>query len=154
MIQIARLGTFPEILHLLTDMLATEHGLVYDLIGLALFSSATGHFIAHHASRDHKIIYTYDGIANGGVPIVEQKATFHTHVSGKKIKIPAGYSIYQAFYHLHGGTNVQKMFYELRTKDLDEILDLQLIHPDGNKLPSITHQSEQLVKLNERFCST
>lgn len=144
---------FPETLYPLTETLATEHGIAYDLIGLALYSSTKSHFIARHASGDHKLIYTYDGIANGGVPIIEQKATFHTHVSGKKIKIPAGYSVYQAFYYLRGGINAQKKFYELRIKDLDNILNLQLVHPNPNKLPSITYRSDQFVKLDKKFCS-
>ena len=105
-------------------MLATEDGIAYNLIGLALFSSTKDHFIARHASGNCKLIYTYDGIANGGVPTIEPKATFHTHVSGKKIKIPAGYSVYQAFYYLQGGTRAQKRFYELHIKDLDDLLNL------------------------------
>lgn len=148
-----RVWDFPETLYPLTETLASDHGVAYDLIGLALFSSTMGHFIARHASGDHKLIYTYDGIENGGVPIIEQKATFRTHVSGKKIKIPAGYSVYQAFYYLRGGANAQKMFYELRIKDLLGDLNLQVVRSDPNKLPSITYQSNQLVKLDKNFCS-
>ena len=132
-----RVWDFPETLYPLTEMLAIEDGIAYNLVGLALFSSTKDHFIARHASGDRKLIYTYDGIANRGVPTIEPKATFRTHVSGKEIKIPAGYSVYQAFYYLRGGTRAQKRFHELCVKDLDDLLNLRLVYPDPNKLPSI-----------------
>ena len=54
--------------------------------------------------------------------------------------------------YLRGGTRAQKRFYELHIKDLDDLLNLQLIHPDPNKLPSITYQSDELIKLDKKLC--
>ena len=62
---------FPETLNPLDQMAATDHGIVYDLVGLALLSPGSRHFIARHASHNKKIIYTYDGMVHKSIPVVK-----------------------------------------------------------------------------------
>lgn len=140
---------FPETLHPLTKEEAADHGLEYTLVGLALVSTTltTAHFLARHSSADHKTIYTYDGLAHKGMTVVEQNATFQTHVAGKNIKIPEGYIVYQAFYHLRGGLQAQRMFYEIRTKALQDLLNISFSKPDPYQIPQIAYQANDLVRL-------
>jgi len=139
---------FPETLNPLDQTAATDHGIVYDLVGLALLSPGPKHFIARHASRDKKIIYTYDGMVHKGIPVVEQEATFKSHVSGKNIKLPNGFIVYQAFYHLRGSIRAQKRFSELRTEALQEHYNVLITQSNPNALPSITLQSDEFVRLD------
>lgn len=59
---------FPPSLFLGTEADANTHGLVYDLVCLALINEAGNYFIAHYASDNKSIIYTYDDMRNKGVP--------------------------------------------------------------------------------------
>ncbi|KAF8160154.1 hypothetical protein BJ912DRAFT_936174 [Pholiota molesta] len=142
---------FPAALYPATKTLATKNGLVYDLIGLVLFSKTASHFIARYASIDKKTIYTYDGLAHNGIPIIERNTTFATHLSGQNIEIPNGYSIYEAFYYLRGGFKAQKLFYEKRTNDLTKCLSLRVLPTSSGptSLPSIVFQAEHLSKLDQ-----
>jgi hypothetical protein len=141
---------FPEKLYpLVPEPKASELGLIYDLVGLVLFSKSKSHFIARYASPDQATIYTYDAMANGGFPIIETKADFSTHVAGKKIALPKGYSVYQAFYNLHGGRQAQQIFYDQRTQALSDKHHLKFVPSITSQFPPrILYQSETLSKLD------
>jgi hypothetical protein len=105
-------------LTVLTKSAAEKDGLIHDLVGLALIGHSGTHFIARHASRDHSVIYTYDGMKNGGFCMEEPNAKFATHVSGNKIQLPTGFKVWAAFYHLRGGSNAQDKFFETQKHSL------------------------------------
>ena len=74
--------------------------------------------------------------------------TFKSHVSGKNIKLPNGFTIYQAFYHLRGSIRAQQQFYELHTEALQEHYNVLITQSNPNELPSITLQSDEFVCLD------
>jgi hypothetical protein len=149
---------FPEMLYPLDETAAADCGVVYDLVGHVLFSPGLNHFTARYASPNQTTIYTYDGmfIQKGGgakgIPMVEQNATFQSHVAGNNISLPPGFFVYQAFYNLRAGLKAQHQFYKLRTKALQEYFDIHLSQPNLNELPSMTLQSNELIRLNPTLC--
>ncbi|KAG5645384.1 hypothetical protein DXG03_006337 [Asterophora parasitica] len=92
-----------------TQSAANDHGVIYDLVGFALFSK--GHFIAHYISGTDGV-YTHDGTTNGGRPIRNNQETLSSQ------SLPEGYQVHAVFYRLRGGVNAQAKFYELRTTHL------------------------------------
>ena len=61
----APVWSFPLTLQPLTKTLAKKHGLVYNLVGLAMLSASRNHFISRYASSDLADIFTYDGHLSG-----------------------------------------------------------------------------------------
>ncbi|KAF4620872.1 hypothetical protein D9613_000021 [Agrocybe pediades] len=122
-----------------------DEGIVYDLIGLALLDPSSEHFIARYADEDRKTIYTYDGMKHGGKPVIEENASFETHVSGRRPNIPKGYRVYAAFYHLRGGIAAQKEFFEIRTKQISKKFSIEILGDIYQ--PVATLKSKELVQL-------
>ena len=79
---------------------AKNFGVIYDLVGFTLVNNEGTHFTARYASHNRKKVYTYDGLMHKGYPLEEHPATFRTHMSGHNVKLPEGFSIWQAYYHL------------------------------------------------------
>jgi hypothetical protein len=61
---------------------------------------------------------------NNGIPIQELGATFSSHMSGKKVSLPSGSTIYQVFYLLRGGLDTQDIFFDMRKKSLSDKLGI------------------------------
>ena len=146
----SKVWNFLETLLPLTETEAHEHGLQYELVGLALLSTGDGaaHFLARHASADHRKIYTYDGLSHGGLTIVERKAKFQTHVAGKKVKIPEGFVVYQAFYHLRGGLKAQAAFSGIRAQAIREAFKLSVTQSSHSNPMAVKYDGEDLISLD------
>jgi len=141
---------FPPTLLPSTEALADAHGLIYDLIGLALINRAGNHFIARYASDDKSVIYTYDGISNNGVPIQENSASLNTHIFGKDISLPRGFLVYQVFYLLRGGAVAQDQFFELQTAELSRKFGFQFSTDTLDTLFSMTFQDDEYELLDNK----
>lgn len=62
---------FPPTLTPDSNVLAESHGLIYDLVGLALTNLEGNHFVARYASIDQRTVYTYDDMKHKGYPVEE-----------------------------------------------------------------------------------
>jgi hypothetical protein len=138
---------FPSMLFPHTQSAANSHGLVYDLMGLALTNEDGNHFIARYASDNKKVIYTYDDLANNGHPIREKPTRFDTHVAGKHVDLPQSFVVYQAFYLLRGGAVAQDLFFQVRTAALAKKFNLRFSTNNLDRLFSMTYHSDQFVEL-------
>ncbi|KAF8194528.1 hypothetical protein BJ912DRAFT_1057013 [Pholiota molesta] len=127
---------FPE-----TEETASSHGLIYDLVGLALFRDSDHHFTAQHFSKDHTKIFTYDGMVFQGSPSIEDGAFSPQH------SIPKGFRVSAVFYHLRGGWNAQQHFYTLRRSQCDTQYNLSLSGATLDILPSGTYNDPTLKKM-------
>jgi hypothetical protein len=139
---------FPPTLLPVTEADADSHGLIYDLVGLALVNRWGNHFIARYASPDKSVIYTYDGNANEGFPIREDSASFRTHMSGRKIKLPNNYLVYQVLYRLRGGATAQDQFFRLQTAELSRRFGFQFSTKNLNTLFSVTYHDDKYTQLD------
>jgi hypothetical protein len=132
---------------------AKKFGVIYDLIGYTLVNVEGTHFTARYISHDRKKIYTYDSLKHGGHPYEEQNATFKTHITGRNVKLPEGFAIWQAYYHLRGGLNGQRKFYETRTKQYASQYNLYFSEATLDKLPTVSYRHEGLHEMpaKDRF---
>ncbi|KAF5378138.1 hypothetical protein D9615_007524 [Tricholomella constricta] len=124
-------------------------GIIYDLVGLALVNRAEDHFIARYSSKDQQVIYTYDGMKNGGFSIQEPGALFSTHLAGKNVSLPDGYDTHQAFYHLRGGLKAQAEFYRLQTDTYREKFDLAFFPRILVSSFSVTYTGKDMQPMNK-----
>ncbi|EDR15479.1 uncharacterized protein LACBIDRAFT_321327 [Laccaria bicolor S238N-H82] len=138
---------FPSTLLPHTQSAANSHGLVYDLMGLALTNEDGNHFIARYASDNKKVIYTYDDLMNNGHPIRDKPASFDTHVAGKHVDLPQNFVVYQAFYLLRGGAVAQDLFFQVRTAALAKKFNLRFSTNNLDRLFSTTYHLDQFVEL-------
>ena len=125
---------------------AKRKGITYDLIGLGFFSKASSHFIARYADNDSSQIYTYDGMKNDGNAIsdADPDAELATHIQiASRIQatsnIPPTYLPSLAIYHLRGGVDAQRAFYETQTKYCGEMFNLIFSPTDLSTLPDVTY---------------
>ena len=123
---------------------AKNFGIIYDLVGFTLVNNKGTHFTARYTSHDRKKVYTYDVLMHKGYPLEEHPATFKTHMSGRNIKLPEGFSIWQAYYHLRGGLKAQMKFFKMRTKEYTSKYHL---HFSEKTLPTISYHCEGLQEM-------
>lgn len=135
---------FPGTLTPLTKTLAKKEGLIYDLVGMGLFSQDKTHFITRYASKSRSDIYTYDGMKSGGHTLRMEKGKFANHISGDTQGFPDGYSITAAVYHLRGGPQAQRAFLDVRRKEFSKRYDLVVSGEDLSTLPSVTYSGDLL----------
>jgi hypothetical protein len=133
-----------------SNVLAESHGLIYDLVGLALTNLEGNHFVARYASIDQRTVYTYDDMKHKDYPVEELGARFSTHISGNNIHLPDGFVVYQVFYLLRGGTKAQDKFFELRTSTLTDKFNFRFSTSNLDKVFSMTYQSNDFVKLDSK----
>ena len=141
---------FPRTLTPDSDFSAKNHGLIYDLVGLALINLEGNHFTARYASNDQGTIYTYNDMEHKGYPVEEPGARFSTHMSGHNIHLPDGFVVYQVFYLLRGSAKAQDKFFDLRTSALANRFNLQFSTSNLDKLFSMTYNSTEFVKLESK----
>jgi hypothetical protein len=141
---------FPPVLIPEAEHFGESHGLIYDLVGLALNNLEGNHFIARYASIDQRTVYTYDDMEHKGYPVEELGARFSTHISGKNIDLPEGFVVYQVFYLLRGGRKAQDKFFELQTSALTDKFNFHFSTSNLDKLFSVTHQSDEFAKLESK----
>ncbi|KAF8956646.1 hypothetical protein BDZ97DRAFT_1925337 [Flammula alnicola] len=141
---------FPPTVFPDTQSSADTHGLVYDLVGLALTNVEGNHFIARYASDDKMVIYTYDDMKNNGYPTREDPASFGTHMSGKEVKLPRGFVVYQVFYLLRGGADAQDRFFQLQTAALTCKFGFQFSTNNLDTLFSMTYHDDDFIELENK----
>ncbi|KAF8962433.1 hypothetical protein BDZ97DRAFT_1759284 [Flammula alnicola] len=141
---------FPPTVFPDTQSSADTHGLVYDLVGLALTNVEGNHFIARYASDDKMVIYTYDDMKNNGYPTREDPASFGTHMSGKEIKLPRGFIVYQVFYLLRGGADAQDRSFQLQTAALTRKFGFQFSTNNLDTLFSMTYHDDDFIELENK----
>ena len=129
---------------------AKKFGIIYDLVGFILVNTQGTHFTARYASHNQKIIYTYDSLVHEGYPLEEQAASFQTHIVGHDVELPEGFAIWQAYYHLRGGLNAQRKFFEIRTTEYTSKYHLHFSEKTLDNLPTVSYsykgQREMPVK--------
>jgi len=121
---------------------AKKFGMIYDLVGFTLVNTQGTHFTARYTAHNRKIIYTYDSLVHKGYSLEEQAATFQTHIVGHDVKLPEGFAIWQAYYHLHGGLKAQKKFFEIRTKEYASKYHLHFSEKTLDNLPTVSYHYE------------
>ena len=126
---------------------AKNFGVIYDLVGFTLVNNEGTHFTARYASHNRKKVYTYDGLMHKGYPLEEHPATFRTHMSGRNVKLPEGFSIWQAYYHLRGGLKAQMKFFEMRTKEYTSKYHLRFSEKTLDNLPTVSYHCEGLQEM-------
>jgi hypothetical protein len=131
---------------------AKHFDVIYDLVGFVLVNTKGNHFIARYSSHNQKIIYTYDSLTHKGYPLEDKKATFHTH-TGRNIKLPKGFIIWQAYYCLRGGLMAQKKFFEIRTKEYASKYHLYFSEKNLNDLSTVSyhHESQHEMPAKDRI---
>lgn len=118
-----------------------ESGIIYDLVGYFLVNYKCSHFTARYVCQnDTTTIYTYDSMWHKGYPIIEKNATFDTHMAGWDIILPDVFTIWEAFYHLHGGLAAQKKFYKTQIEEYQYCFSLSFSEPNLDKLPHVSFQ--------------
>ena len=129
---------------------AKKFGVIYDLVGYVLVNTEGTHFTARYSSHNRKTIYTYDSLAHKGYPLEEQGASFQNHMVGPNIKLPKGFTIWQAYYRLRGGLKAQKKFFEIRTKEYTSKYHLHFSEKTLDDLSTVSYhyegQHEMLAK--------
>jgi hypothetical protein len=129
---------------------AKKFGVIYDLIGYTLVNVQGTHFTARYISHDRKKVYTYDSLKHGGHPYEERNATFKTHISGRSVNLPEGFAVWQAYYHLRGGLDAQRKFYETRTQQYATQYHLYFSEATLDKLPTVSYRQEGLHEMPAR----
>jgi hypothetical protein len=125
----------------------SESGVIYDIVGYILIDDKRSHFTARYTCpNDMATIYTYDSMRHNGYPIIEKDATFDTHMTGRDIVLPDGFTIWEAFYRLRGGLTAQDRFYETRIKKYQDRYNLSFSEPN---LENPAHVSIQHVSYKE-----
>jgi len=130
-----------------------ESVIIYDLVGYVLINYEHSHFAVRYiCSNDSATIYTYDSMRHKGYPIIEKKATFNTHMVGRDIILPDGFTIWEAFYHLRGGLAAQDKFYKTRIEEYQDCFSLSFSEPNLDKLPHalLQHASYKEMQKNDR----
>ncbi|KAF5379467.1 hypothetical protein D9615_006598 [Tricholomella constricta] len=100
-------------------------------------------------TEDQQVIYTYDGMKNGGFSIQEPGALFSTHLAGKNVSLPDEYDTHQAFYHLRGGLKAQAEFYRLQTDTYREKFDLVFFPQKLVSSFSVTYTGKDMQPMNK-----
>ena len=132
---------FPETLTPLTKTLAKKEGVIYDLVGFGLLSQSAQHYTARYALKSPPEVFFFNGMKNGGYTLLEEGASFATHVAGKTQNFPDGYSVETAIYHLRGGSKAQDIFYKIRSELYRKRfkLDVSGLTPDYSTLPKCSY---------------
>ncbi|KAF9459978.1 hypothetical protein BDZ94DRAFT_1311935 [Collybia nuda] len=116
---------FPKTLRPLTQEAKLIDGVVYDVVGRALFNPESQHFTARF-SPDKVTVYHYDGMKHGGDSIRDNDMRIITHLAG-----PAQLDLKKTHtravvYHLRGGTMAQERFTRDQTLKIEEEFPIQL----------------------------
>ena len=145
---------FPPTISPDSQKAARIFGVIYDLVGFVLINTEGTHFTARYSSHNQKIIYTYNSLAHKGYPLEEQAASFQTHIAGptSNIKLPKGFTIWQAYYRLRGGLKAQKKFFEIRTKEYTSKYHLYFSEETLDNLSSVSyhHQGQYEMPAKDR----
>ena len=135
---------------MITKTEAKRKGITYDLIGLAFFSKVSQHFIARYVDKDSSQIYTYDGMKDKGnaIPDSEPDTELATHIQvANRIQatsnIPPTYVPSLAIYHLRGGAEAQKAFYQSQTKVCEKMYKLRFSTDEPSTLPDVTYCGQE-----------
>ena len=143
---------FPPTISPDSQKAAKNFGIIYDLVGFVLINTKGTHFTARYSSHNRKIIYSYDSLAHKGYPLEEQAASFQTHIVGPNIKLPKGFTIWQAYYCLRGGLKAQKKFFEIRTKEYASKYHLYFSEKTLDNLSTVSyhHQGQHEMPAKDR----
>lgn len=141
----------------ITKTEAKRKGITYDLVGLGFFSRSSSHFIARYDDKKSSQIYTYDSMKNNGnaIPDPETDAELATHIQvANRIQatnnIPPTYVPSLAIYHLRGGVDAQKFFYQNQTKTCSKTYHLQFSSTDElSTLPDVTYCGQDCPIMSE-----
>jgi len=87
---------------------------------------------------------------NDGRITIEPNASMETHLSGNHVKLPHGFRVYAAVYHLRGGVASQDEFFATRKLELDVMLNIDITSADLDTLPSIEYSGENVVELDAK----
>jgi len=134
---------FPKTLLPSTKQMADEIGLIYDLVGLALFSPGGSHFVARYISQDHSAIFDYDGMQHNGSPVLNKTAKIGTDITRN---LPQGFHVHQALYRLRGGVKAQDQFFQIQCQAYEEKFNLQMSSKLVDVLPAVSYMGDDLVK--------
>ncbi|KAF9552882.1 hypothetical protein CPC08DRAFT_767975 [Agrocybe pediades] len=122
--------------------------IVYDLFALALTNGT--HFIARYFSLDHSAVYTYDGMKNKGIPVIEPFVVKQDPMFGPNLSLPVGYTVHQVFYSLRGGLKTQEAFFKERVEHYSTLFNLRFSTDSLNKLPTILYAGSDLNVMDEK----
>lgn len=123
-----------------TKRQAGHKGMIYDLVGLAFFSSTQSHYIARYATDNNSKIYTYDGMRNGGYAVLEENAKFSTYIAGQAhLNIPRSYTPSAAIYRLRGGADAQDALFKIRTRTCSKAFNLKFSTTNLSTLPDVSY---------------
>ncbi|KAF5323682.1 hypothetical protein D9619_012867 [Psilocybe cf. subviscida] len=124
---------------------------LYELVGLGLFSEKGEHFRARYLSADKSKVYTYDGAWKdqrvSGIPRLEEDASPATHFYGRDIDLPPGWRVVFAVYHLHGGSHTQEKFFKHRIVDIVQRYSLEFTDVSLNQNVSISLDDRTLERM-------
>ncbi|KAH7907178.1 hypothetical protein BJ138DRAFT_1014934 [Hygrophoropsis aurantiaca] len=115
----------PRRLYPLSQGAAKSHGVVYEIVGLALFSPERAHFTARYTPNGRQI-FDYDGLRNGGMAQLLKGANVSSHMTGfsDNMHLPDDYHIYGIIYQLEGGIKAQNFIARHQTQQAERLFGI------------------------------
>lgn len=127
---------------------AGNEEIVYDLIGRALYSPVTEHFISRF--EDGGNFYRYDGQRHNGYTVEEQDATWSTHLCGEKIYLPSSYRTETVLYRLRGGSKAQQQFYHHQIQQVEQKHHFTITGTENlRSAPLLSYADDILIRMHE-----
>jgi hypothetical protein len=102
--------------------------------------------VARYISKDHSVIFDYDGMRHTESPVLNTTAKIGTHLAGKNICPPKGFHVHQALYRLRGGVEAQDRFFQIQCRAYEEKFNLQMSSKSVDVLPAVLYRGDDLVK--------
>lgn len=99
---------FPKHMKPLTQDAELEDGVIYDIVGQAIYDGTNDHFTAIF-SPDRKTVYEYNDMDHNGQAVLVNNGKVRTHLAGSIKNSPDAHT-YAVVYHLRGGKVAQERY--------------------------------------------
>ncbi|KAF9236619.1 hypothetical protein BU15DRAFT_63878 [Melanogaster broomeanus] len=140
----------PATLRPLSQSLAEQDQVIYDIVGITYFGPAVRHFVARYVVGEKKLIFDYDGLRHGGTAFAIRGATISTHLTGhpNAKNCPSGYVHHSIVYRLRGGTNAQEVFAKYQKEQASRLHNVTFESSDSHhSFPTISLQKVNVTRL-------
>ncbi|XP_006464141.1 hypothetical protein AGABI2DRAFT_120917 [Agaricus bisporus var. bisporus H97] len=126
----------PTTLHPAQKPLREAHNLTYELVGVSLVTSelSGNHFTARYYNPEDKSVYVYDDMHSDGRAQRMRDGSLKGHVAGFPLKVPYKHAVHHAVYHLKGGLDAQRAFYEVRLAKLKKAFSISVDTPSPSNV--------------------
>lgn len=121
---------FPKSLQPLTQEAEQSDGVIYDIVGRALFNPESQHFTARF-TPDKVTVHRYDGAKHAGNSIRDHDMRIVTHLAGPAQFLSHEIHTRAVVYHLWGGTKAQERFTKDQTAKIES--DFPIILAPGSE---------------------